>query len=236
LALFYCAWPKAEFLPDLERKKWRELDYLGSVLLVAAATLVVFPFQNAGGATNVWGQAIFLAPLLVGVACWVSLMVWTVFADRRWGDKIAAAIPMRLMRQRVYIATILNTALLGFAFIMLVYAFPLRLQVVNGKSSLLAGVMLLPLLGASAVGSVVAGAVNSKKDRFCETLVLSSSLVVLGCGLLSTQSDSADVEPKALCFLVFVGLGFGMSAASALMLASMRGAVRDEGMQSCLNP
>ncbi|KAK8119004.1 uncharacterized protein PG998_003630 [Apiospora kogelbergensis] len=228
MALFYCAWPKAEFLPDLERKKWSELDYPGSLLLVAAATLVVFPFQNAGSARNVWGQAIFLAPLLVGVVCWVALIVWTAFADRKWGDKLAAAIPMRLMRQRVYTATIFNTAVLGFAFIMLVYTFPLRLQVVDGKDALTAGLMLLPLLGASAVGSVVAGAVNSKQDWFCETLVVSSSLIVIGSGLLSTQSDSVDVEHKALGFLVLVGFGFGMSAASATMITSMRAAIRDE--------
>lgn len=235
MVLFYCTWPKAEFLPDLERRKWSELDYPGSVLLIAAATLVVFPFQHAGSAGNVWGQAIFLAPLLVGISCWIALIVWTWCADRRWGDRLAAAFPMRLMRKRVYTATILNTTFSGFQFIMLVYAFPLRLQVVNGKSALLAGVMLLPLLGASAVGSIVAGILNSKKDRICETLVFASSLMVLGCGLLSTQSATAEVEAKALGFLVFVGLGFGMSAASATTLANIHTAVQDEGMWNQLN-
>ncbi|KAK8042598.1 hypothetical protein PG994_013081 [Apiospora phragmitis] len=227
MALFYCSWPKAEFLPDLERRKWSELDYPGSVLLIAAATLVVFPFQNAGSADNVWGEAIFLAPLLVGVACWVALILWTMFADRRWSDKLSAAFPMRLMRQRVYTATVLNTAFVGFEFIMLIYAFPLRLQVVNGKSALMAGVMLLPLLGGSALGSVVAGVVNKKNDWFCETLVVSNCLMVLGCGLLSTQSASADVEAKALGFLVFVGFGFGLTVASATMLATVQATVQD---------
>ncbi|KAK7981946.1 major facilitator superfamily domain-containing protein [Apiospora saccharicola] len=234
MALFYCSWPKAEFLPDLERRKWSELDYPGSVLLIAAATLVVFPFQHAGSAGNVWGKVIFLAPLLVGISCWIALIVWTWYADRRWGDKLAAAFPMRLMRKRVFTATILHTGFVGFEFVMLVYAFPLRLQVVNGKSALLAGVMLLPLLGASAVGSMAAGKLNSKKDWICETLVFAGSLMVLGCGLLSTQSATADVEAKALGLLVFVGLGFGMSAASATTLANIHTAVQDEGMWNLL--
>lgn len=157
------------------------------------------------------------------------LIAWTAYSDRKWGDKLAAAFPMRMMVNRPYAATILNAACIGFAFIMPVYAFPLRLQVVNGKSALLAGVMLLPLLGASAVGSMLAGAINSKKDWICETLVVSSCLTVLGCGLLSTQSSTVDVEPKALGFLVFVGLGFGMSAASATMLANIRVATHDQG-------
>ncbi|KAK8051393.1 hypothetical protein PG993_002778 [Apiospora rasikravindrae] len=232
MVLFCFTWPKAEFLPDLERKKWNELDYAGSVLLIAAATLVVFPFQNAGSAGNVWDKAIFLAPLLVGVCCWVALIAWSMFADRRWGDKLAAAFPMRLMRDRVYTATILNTAFVGFLFIMLIYAFPLRLQVVNGKSALMAGVMLLPLLGGCAVGSMVAGKLNSERNWICETLVISNCLMVLGCGLLSTQSASADLEPKALGFLVFVGLGFGMTAASATMLVGIRAAVQDSDPNS----
>jgi hypothetical protein len=226
MVLFYLAWPKAEYLPDLERRAWKEIDYLGSILLIAAAVLVVFPFQNASSG-SMWNQAVFLAPLLIGLACWAALIIWEIFVEKRWGDTLAAAFPMRLMRNRVYSAGVLNTIGLGFPFIMLVYAFPLRLQVVNGKSSLLAGVMLLPMLGASATGSVVAGAVNSKKDRVCETLVVSSCLVALGCGLLSTLSSSFDVEAKALGFLVFVGLGFGLSAAGTTMLGNIEASLRD---------
>lgn len=176
LVLFYCTWPKAEYLPDLQRRKWAELDYLGSVLLVAAAVLVVFSFQNAARTEDGWSQAVFLAPLLVGLVCWAALILWSLFVDRRWGDKLAATLPMRLMRDRVYIAATLNTTFLGFVFIMIIYAFPLRLQVVNAKSSLMAGVMLLPLLGGSAVGSATAGGVNGKANWMCETLLVASSV------------------------------------------------------------
>ncbi|KAI0132005.1 major facilitator superfamily transporter [Xylariales sp. AK1849] len=226
MALFYLAWPKAEYLPNIERRTWRELDYLGSILLIAAAVLVVYPFQNASSGA-LWDHAIFLAPLIIGIACWIALVVWEVIIDRRWGDGIAAAFPIRLMRNRIYGAAVINTLFLGFPFIMLVYAFPLRVQVVNGKSSLLAGVMLLPMLGSSAVGSVLAGVFNGKKDRTCETLVVSSCLVALGCGLLSTLSGSLELEAKALGFLVFVGLGFGLSAAGTTMVGNFQSSVRD---------
>jgi hypothetical protein len=164
----------------------------------------------------------------------MTLIAWTIVADRRWEGKLAAAFPMQLMGDRVYTAAILNTSCLGFAFIMTIYAFPLRLQVVNGKSALIAGVMLLPLLGSSALGSMVAGAINGRRNWICETLIISSCSVVLGCGLLSTQSASPSVEPKALGFLVFVGLGFGMSAASATMLAHLRATAQDQGKWSKL--
>ncbi|KAK9426073.1 putative Major facilitator superfamily transporter [Seiridium unicorne] len=226
MVLFCLVWPKAEYLPDIERRTWRELDYLGSFLLIAAAILVVFPFQNASS-NALFDKAIFLAPLLSGLACCVALMGWEVFVDRCWGDKIAAAFPLRLLRNRVYSSALIVTLFLGFPFIMLVYAFPLRLQVVNGKSSLMAGIMLLPMLGASAMGSVLAGIINGKKDRTCETMILSGSLVALGCGLLSTLSDSLELEGKALGFLVFVGLGFGLAAAGTTMIANLQSSLRD---------
>ena len=137
----------------------------------------------AARADDGWSQAVFLGPLLVGLGCWAELVLWSMFVDRRWGNKLAAAFPMRLVRDRVYVAAIFNTTLLGFVFIMLVYAFPLRLQVVNAKSPLVAGIMLLPLLGGSAVGSAVAGGVNGKANWMCETLVVASSVSNPRCSL-----------------------------------------------------
>ncbi|KAI0413918.1 major facilitator superfamily transporter [Xylaria grammica] len=227
LLLFFMTWPKSQYLPDLERRSWRELDYLGSSLLIAATVLVVFPFQNASNATNQWGQAIFLAPLIAGLTAFLAAFTWSLFVDRRWGDKIATALPMSLLRDRIYASAVLNTMFLGFGYILTVYAFPLRCQVVNGKDALIAGVMLLPMLGSSAIGSAISGKVNGKEDRTCETLVVATGLVTLGCGLLATVSGSVDLEPKALGFLVFVGLGFGLAVSTTTMLAALQSSIRD---------
>ncbi|KAI1425369.1 major facilitator superfamily transporter [Xylaria sp. FL1777] len=225
--LFFITWPKPHYLPNLERRSWRELDYLGSSLLIAAAVLIVFPFQTAGSATDQWGKAIFVAPLIIGLTAFLGVFFWSLFVDRRWGDKIAAALPMSLLRDRVYALAVLNTMFLGFPYILIIYAFPLRCQVVNGKDALMAGVMLLPMLGSSAIGSAISGKVNGKKDHSCETLVIATSLMLIGCGLLTTVSGSVDLEPKALGFLVFVGLGFGLSVSTTTMLAALRSSIRD---------
>lgn len=222
-------WPKPRYLPNLERRLWRELDYPGSFLLIVATVLIVFPFQSAGSAPDQWNKAIFLAPLIVGSIAFIGVFAWSIFAHRRWGDKIAAALPMNLLRNRVYASSVLNTMFLGFPYILIIYAFPLRCQVVNGKDALVAGIMLLPMLGSSAAGSAISGRVNGKKDRSCETLVVATSFMTLGCGLLTTVSGSVSLEPKALGFLVFVGLGFGLSVSTTTMLAALQSSVRDHG-------
>jgi hypothetical protein len=222
-------WPKPQYLPNLERRSWWELDYLGSALLIAATVLVVFPFQNAGGATNQWDQAVFLAPLIIGLIAFLGVFAWSIFVDRRWGDKMAATLPMNLLSNRVYASAVLNTMFLGFPYILIVYAFPLRCQTVNGEGPLIAGVMLLPVLGASALGSAISGKVNGKNDRSCETLVIATGFVTLGCGLLTTVSGSVALEPKALGFLVFVGLGFGLSISTTTILAALQSSIRDHG-------
>ena len=233
MTVFYLSWPSDDQLPTMHRRSWRELDYVGSFLLLSAAVLVVFPFQNVGLNGDSWKQAIFLAPLLTGLFCWAALFAWQAIAERLWADRLAAAFPLRLIRNRVYAAGVLNTLLLGFGYLLTIYAFPLRLQVVNGKSSLMAGVMLLPMLGSVAVGSAVAGVISNKRNFLFETLTLSSCLMLLGFGLMTTLSASPELEAKALGFLVFIGLGFGMSATVSTILAITESSIRDHGMWLC---
>ncbi|KAI0889599.1 major facilitator superfamily transporter [Annulohypoxylon maeteangense] len=230
MLLFFLMWPKPQYLPNTERRTWRELDYLGSILLIGAAVLVVFPFQNVGTLTDRWSQAVFIIPLIIGVILWLTLFAWSIFIEKRWVHKIVPALPMRLLRNRVYAAAVLNTLLIGFPYLLIIYAFPLRLQIVNGKDSLLAGVMLLPMLGSSAVGSVISGAFNSKGNRTFELQIVASCFVVLGCGLLSTLSSSFTLEPKALGFLVFVGLGFGIIVSTATIAATVESSTGDHAV------
>jgi hypothetical protein len=229
MALFWFSWPTQEYLPRLERRRWRDLDYLGSFLVIAASVLIVFAFQAAGEDTR-WGKALFIAPLVVGVLSVLALFVWEFYIERRWKGQMAAAIPLRLLRNQVYTIGVLNTMILGFPYLLCVYSFPLRFQVVYRKTPLQAGLMLLPMLGASALASMLSGPLNSKKNRLCETLIAASGFMLLGCVLeFVTLSPSESVEPKVLGFLVFVGFGFGLSASASTMLGAIESPIREHG-------
>jgi len=136
-----------------------------------------------------------------------------------------------LLRNRPYAATVLHTMLTGFPYLLSIYVFPVRFQVVYGRSARDAGLMLLPMLAASAVGTMAAGAINGgkKKVRFMESLMAACALMLLGCALETTAGSEGVVEAKVLGFLAFIGLGFGLSAASGTMLAGVEAPVWEHG-------
>lgn len=85
------------------------------------------------------------------------------------------------------------------------------------------------MLGGVAFGSSMGGAISGKKNRIFETLVAASILIMMGCALETTVSDSGKLEPKVLGFLVFIGFGFGLSASSSTMMTVLEASIQDHG-------
>lgn len=231
MVLFWGAWPNAEHLPTLERRSWNDLDFVGSFLVIAAAVLVTFAFQNAGAnvdVSNPWKTAIFIGPLVAGIFCWIGLFIWQYGLERIWPQKMSA-MPLVLFRNHVFAAAALHTVLLGFAYLAALYAIPLRLQVVKGKSPITAGVMMLPMLGATGVGSVLAGVLSSKNNRLFESMTFAAVLVTLGLALETTVSDSETVEPKFLGIMVLLGLGIGTINSAATIFTTIEAPIPQHG-------
>ncbi|KAK2671027.1 hypothetical protein RAB80_013449 [Fusarium oxysporum f. sp. vasinfectum] len=228
LVIFILTWPKPEYLPSQERRAWKELDFLGSLLAIAAAVLVVFSFQNAGTerSNDGWKTSIFIAPLVFGLLACGLLIAWQIFIQHRWHDRFASAFPINIFRNRIYSTAVVNTLLNGFPYLLLIYAIPLRFQVVSGKSALISGVMLLPMLGTAAIGSLLAGKINATKNYTFESLVLGSSVMTIGCGLLTSLSHEPN-DAKLLGYMTFCGLGFGLTVASSTMLSTVEVPIRD---------
>lgn len=231
---FYFAWPRPEQLPTLPKRSWKQFDYLGTFLLIASAVLMVFPFQNAGeNGSDTWGKAEFIAPLILGVLLMLALIAWSLFAQMTMKDRIMLAFPIGLFRNMRYLSSTIVTLLAGFPYLMIIYAFPIRLQVVSQEEPLMAGVMLLPMLGTLAIGAAGNGALNKVKNYTAETLLAGTILMTLGCGLMIMVDGSED-DNMALGFLTFVGLGFGLVAGSASLFTLFECPISDYGTFSHL--
>jgi hypothetical protein len=240
LLIFLLSWPKPEHLPTMTRRSWKEFDYIGSTLIIAAAVLVIFPFQSVGESqesASTWTTAAFIAPLTIGLILWLALIAWGYLAnhDSIFKYRIALTFPITLFTNRTYTAAALSTLCIGYPYFMLSYAFPLRAQVLDEKDPLLAGIMLLPMLGATAVGTILAGVISKSKNYLFETMLVGACLLTVGAGLLTSINhggggggESGD-DAKALGFIVFVGLGFGLNVAAATMITAFEVPIVDYG-------
>lgn len=118
----------------------------------------------------------------------------------------------------------------GYSYLALIITLPERFQVVNGDSSLVAGVHLLPMLGATAVGSILGGAFSKKNNNTSRTLVAASCFQLIGLGLLTTfDAPSSPVTPQFGYQAVF-GLGVGLAFSSATILTKIQAAGRDHAV------
>lgn len=116
----------------------------------------------------------------------------------------------------------------GFPYISLSIVIPERFQIVNREGVLMAGLHILPLLGACAIGSFLGGAISSKKNNTSITLFGASCLQLLGVGLMSMLSGP-DASVKAQYgFQVIFGLGVGLSFSAATIMTSILAAERSE--------
>jgi hypothetical protein len=122
-----------------------------------------------------------------------------------------------------------TTLMAGFVQFAAVFSIPLRTQLVDLKSATQAGIRLLPLVSATAVGSLIGGGSSAKKNLTFFTMTFAMALVAIGSGLLSTLPASG-AETKAIFgYQVILGIGLGMSISTATFMTSMEVEFVDHG-------
>ncbi|KKA27931.1 hypothetical protein TD95_001224 [Thielaviopsis punctulata] len=233
--LLTLAWPVSirEMDSPLSRYTWSSfssIDFVGSGTLLCSCCLVIFGLQQAGSGVSGWDSPGIVAAFVLSFICAVAFVSWQVLLSRKYFSHIAPVFPMRLFFKRVFMSCVIVTILSGFPYFSLMVAIPERFQVINGDNPLLAGVHLIPLLGACAVGSFMAGALSSKRNNTSMTLIASSCLQLLGLGLMTTFSKAdSDVRPQ-YAFQAVVGLGVGMCFGSSTIIAALQ--IRNEDLAS----
>lgn len=118
----------------------------------------------------------------------------------------------------------------GYCYLAVVITLPERFQVVNGDSALMAGVHLIPMLGATSMGSIIAGALSRRKNNTSRTLVAASCLQVIGLGLLTTFDAPSSPTAPQFGYQAIFGLGVGLTFSSATILTKIQASGRDHAV------
>jgi EmrB/QacA subfamily drug resistance transporter len=187
-------------VPGQLRRVHHIIDYLGTAVLVLAATCLVL-FTSLGGTTYRWGSSTIIA---LGVAGAVLVVVF-VFVERRAAEPV---LPLHLFSIRAFSVTSAVGFIVGFAMFGAIVYLPVFFQIVHGDSPTISGLRLLPLLAGLVVFSTASGLIISKTGRYRVFPIVGTGLMTIGLLLLSRiGADTSSFVTGLYMFVLGVGLG-----------------------------
>jgi EmrB/QacA subfamily drug resistance transporter len=202
------------------RRLERRIDYLGSVLLVAAVTCVVVA-TTWGGTTFPWGSVQIIGLAVAAVVLLVLFVAW----EARASEPI---LPLRLFRNPIFTVAGAITGLLGLALFGAVVYLPEYLQVVQGASAIMSGLQLIPLTLGIVVASAGSGQVVSRTGRYKVFPIVGAALLVVGFWLFTHIQVGTSTAVLSGWMLV-VGLGIGCILQIAVLAVQNAVAYQDLG-------
>ena len=186
----------------LKDREKRQIDYLGSIILMAGTSALVL--------ATIWGgnQYAWNSPQIIGllIASVVAVLIF-IPVENRAAEPI---MPMYLFTNRNFLLTLGASLALGVAMFGAVEYIPTYLQMSLGVSATVAGLLMIPLMGALLVVSIITGRLVSARGKYKAYVVTGTALVALGLYLISTITPSTPTW--IFCsYMAVMGAGLGMS-------------------------
>lgn len=212
-------------LPRHEVVKPR-IDVLGMALLAAATTCLVL-VASWGGSVYDWGSPQIL---LLGAGTIVAGTLFVV-VERRTPEPI---IPMTLFRERNFTLTTIAGLFTGVAMFGVIGYLPTYLQMTFGQDATVAGLLMIPMMGALLLTSVVTGWLVSRYGRYKWMPMAGALLVATGLTLLSTMTPQTPLW--VFCsYLAVMGMGLGTSMQILVLIVQNTFHVRMVGTATASN-
>lgn len=187
---------------------WKEqllkFDLEGTALFLPAIICLLLALQW-GGSKYEWQNGRIIALLVI----FGLLTIGFVFIQ--WWKQENATVPPRVFLNRNVWGSAWFGAMLGAAFFVLVYYLPIWFQAIKGVSATKSGIMNLPAILGLVIVSMVAGIAVTAIGYYTPFMLVSSVLMAIGAGLLSTfETDSNSPKWIGYQFMFGAGVGFGM--------------------------
>jgi EmrB/QacA subfamily drug resistance transporter len=185
-------------LPRHERP--HRLDISGAALMVAAAVALLLAL-SWGGSHYRWASVQILG--LVGA----SALLWALFVWRLMKAP-EPFIPLSMVREPV-VGAIVVAGFFGIGTIIGLSIFvPLYMELVLGQSASASGLVLIAFLSGATIGSLLAGRLLSRLDRYKRVPMVGLPLGIAMLAIFAIWPDRFSVTEVA-ALLVFGGLGMG---------------------------
>jgi MFS family permease len=184
-----------------------KIDYAGSVLLVAAISLVLIPFLEAG---NMWAINDIRFSGMIFLALIIFVIFWIV--EHRAENPV---IPFKLIKSSVIFFPNITSMIVGIATLAVSSIIPMFAQGVFGTSAIVAGFLLASMsigwpLAASQSGKIII------KAGFRFTSVL-GIIVLLTGALLMIMINPKSSLIEIIFFVFVIGLGLGLTSTASIV-------------------
>lgn len=185
-------------LPRHERP--HRLDVIGAVLMVGAAVALLLALAWGGSAYG-WGS-----PQILGLFG-ASATLWALFAWRLMRAP-EPFIPPGMMREPVVGAIVVAGFFAIGTIIGLSIFMPLYMELVVGASASASGVVLIAFMGGATIGSLLAGRLLSRLDRYKRVPLAGLPLAIAVLAVFAIWPERFSTLEVAV-LLAIGGLGMG---------------------------
>jgi len=182
----------------------KKFDLEGTALFLPAIICLLLALQW-GGSKYPWKSGRIIALLVIA-----GLLIVGFLAIQVWKQE-DATVPPRVFKNRNVWGSAWFGAMLGAAFFVMVYYLPIWFQSIKGVSATKSGIMNLPAILGLVVISMIAGGAVTAIGYYTPFMLVSSVLMSIGAGLLSTfETDTPSSKWIGYQFIFGAGVGFGM--------------------------
>jgi MFS family permease len=197
--------PNQKFEPraDTFIGKVEQLDMFGNLVSFPAIICLVLTLQW-GGTTYSWANVRIIVLFVLGGLLWIifiAIQVW---------KKEAATVPPRVVKHHSVLGAMWFALFNNAGMMVMIYYLPIWFQAIKGVDAIQSGIMLLPTILATVVGSISSGFIITRIGYYVPFFIFSAILMPLGAGLLTTlHTDTGAGKWIGYQILFGLGVGFG---------------------------
>ncbi|KAI0197926.1 major facilitator superfamily domain-containing protein [Astrocystis sublimbata] len=190
------------------RKKLRQFDWIGTVLLISGLVSLLLALQLGG--SYGWRDSriivlLVVAPLLLAAFGWLQY---------RLQDN--ATLPPRVLSMRTVLAAAWFGLCVDATLAVTEYFISIYFQGVKGYTATRSGLLILPLLAGIIIGNAIGGLGTTWLGYYNPFMLATTVLAPIASGLLTTISLDESIR-KAVGLLGFLGLAAGLGLGSPII-------------------
>ncbi|HEY1300324.1 MAG TPA: MDR family MFS transporter [Stellaceae bacterium] len=176
------------------------IDWIGGALILAATTPALVAVGRAE-ASGGWARLDIVVLLGAALVCAVALVAW---------ERAAAqpVLPLRLFASRIFAVANVIAFTMSMVMIALIILVPLDFELVAGLPPDDAGIRLIPMTGATVLGSFIAGQLVSRTGRYRIYPIAGAVAMALACATISVL-ELGRSWPLDTVLTIWLGLSFG---------------------------